>query len=101
MRFKAKTLAQSPSYNFLYMEIEDSYKGQPQPFIVAGARQQAGALCPIYESSYIKICNSDTRLQHCGQPPACMAYTHEYNISGLSSPFYFLHYTTASNMHTY
>ena len=28
----------------------------------AGARQQAGALCPIYESSYMKICYSDARL---------------------------------------
>ena len=28
----------------------------------AGARQQAGVLCPIYEPSYMKICNSDTRL---------------------------------------
>ena len=40
--------------NFIY---EDSYIGQPpQPRIAAGA------LCPIYESSYIKICNSDTLL---------------------------------------
>ena len=30
---------------------------------VSGARQQAGALCPLYESSYLKICNSDTRLK--------------------------------------
>ena len=42
--------------NFIY---DDSYIGQPQQRIAAGARQQAGALCPIYESSYIKICNSE------------------------------------------
>ena len=30
--------------------------------IVAGTRQQAGVLCPIYESSYIKICNSEIEL---------------------------------------
>ena len=30
--------------------------------IVAGTRQQAGGLCPIYESSYIKICNSEIEL---------------------------------------
>ena len=40
---------------------EDSYIGQPQQYIATGARQQAGALCPIYESSYIKICNLDIR----------------------------------------
>ena len=44
---------------------EDSYIGQPQlhTYIYrAGAMQQAGTLFPTYESSYIKICNSDTRL---------------------------------------
>ena len=44
---------------FIY---DDSYIGQPQPRIVAGAWKQAGALCPIYESSYIKICNSEIEL---------------------------------------
>ena len=40
--------------NFIY---EDSYIGQPpQPRIAAGA------LCPIYESSYIKICNLEIEL---------------------------------------
>ena len=29
---------------------------------MAGAWQQAGALCPIYESSYIKIYNSEIEL---------------------------------------
>ena len=45
--------------NFIY---DDSYIGLPQPRIAAGARQQAGALCPIYESSYIKIFNSENEL---------------------------------------
>ena len=38
--------------------------GQPHPRIEAGARQQAGALCPIYESSYIKIWNSEIGLRY-------------------------------------
>ena len=35
---------------------------QPQPRIAAGARQHAGALCSMYESSYIKNCNSEIEL---------------------------------------
>ena len=41
---------------------DDSYIVQPEPRIEAGAWQQAGALCPIYESSYIKFCNSEIEL---------------------------------------
>ena len=43
---------------------EDSYIGQPQPCIgqESGRQAGAGALCPIYESSYMKICYPDTRL---------------------------------------
>ena len=41
---------------------DDSYIEQPEPRIAAGAWQQAGALCPIYESSYIEICNSEIEL---------------------------------------
>ena len=47
--------------NFIY---DDSYIGLPQPHIAAGARQQAGALCPIYESSYIKFWNSEIELMY-------------------------------------
>ena len=55
------TLAQSPSSKILYL-YDDSYIGLPQPQIAAGARQKAGALYPIYESSYIKIFNSENEL---------------------------------------
>ena len=48
----------SPISEFQFFMYEDSYIEQPQPQTAAGSRQQAGALFPIYESSYIKICNS-------------------------------------------
>ena len=53
------SVAQSPSYTFSYMT---THIGQHQPRIAAGARQQASPLCPIYDSSYIEICNSEIGL---------------------------------------
>ena len=52
----------SPISELQFFMYEDSYIEQPQPQTAAGSRQQAGALFPIYESSYIKICNSDIGL---------------------------------------
>ena len=43
---------------------DDSLIEQPEPRIAAGAWQQAGALCPIYESSYIRFCNSEIELMY-------------------------------------
>ena len=55
------SLAQSPSYNFLY--IYDDYVGQSAP---ACCRDPAAAIrgwgCPIYESSNIKFWNSEIGL---------------------------------------
>ena len=45
--------------NFIY---DDSYIGLPQPRIAAGARQQAGALCLIYEFVTRRL-NIKTRAQ--------------------------------------
>ena len=55
-------MSKSPISELQISIYKDPYIGQPQPRIAAGARQHAGALCSMYESSYIKNCNSDIEL---------------------------------------
>ena len=59
---------------------DDSYIVQPEPRIAAGAWQQAGALCPIYESSYIKFCNSEIELVY-----TYLYISYTYKVSTIKS----------------